>query len=210
MAGFGADVSASASLSASAGLSASADLSVGLSAGVSASASFGLGLGASAVGSASSRLAGTFNFRIELTKAAGGGPTVLGDGGFQECSGLDVEMDVAELVEGGRNDGIVRRVGRGKYSNLVLKRGMLVPAGGTVDSALWGWLQGILEGVRPVPRYDGAIHVLDGRGVSTVATWLFFRGLPSKIAGPSLNAKTGEVAIEELTIAHEGLRLRVT
>jgi hypothetical protein len=28
-----------------------------------------------------------------------------------------------------------------------------------------------------------------------------------KIRGPELNAKTGEVAIEELHIAHEGLRL---
>jgi len=28
-----------------------------------------------------------------------------------------------------------------------------------------------------------------------------------KVSGPQLNAKTGEVAIEELHIAHEGLRL---
>jgi hypothetical protein len=31
--------------------------------------------------------------------------------------------------------------------------------------------------------------------------------LPQKIRGPELNAKTGEVAIEELHIVHEGLRL---
>ena len=36
---------------------------------------------------------------------------------------------------------------------------------------------------------------------------VFERGLPAKIKGPELNAKTGEIAIEELTIAHEGLRL---
>jgi hypothetical protein len=33
------------------------------------------------------------------------------------------------------------------------------------------------------------------------------RGLPQKLQGPSLNAKTGDVAMEELHIAHEGLRL---
>jgi phage tail-like protein len=43
----------------------------------------------------------------------------------------------------------------------------------------------------------------------TLATWTFDRGLPQKIAGPQFNAKTGEVAIEELTIVHEGLRLLV-
>ena len=44
-------------------------------------------------------------------------------------------------------------------------------------------------------------------GEKVSATWVFDRGLPMKIRGPELNAKTGEVAIEELHIAHEGLRL---
>ena len=42
-----------------------------------------------------------------------------------------------------------------------------------------------------------------------VAIWTFSRGLPAKIIGPQLNARTGEVAVEELQIAHEGLRLEV-
>jgi phage tail-like protein len=118
-------------------------------------------------------------------------------------------MDVHELVEGGRNDGIVRMVGRGKYGNIVLKRGMLYPKSGAVVSDVWGWMQGVLAGVRPVARYDGVIDVLDPAGAAVIATWTFTRGLPTKVAGPQLNAKTGEVAIEELTIAHEGLRLRI-
>ena len=44
-------------------------------------------------------------------------------------------------------------------------------------------------------------------GDEVVARWLFERGLPAKVTGPQLNAKTGEIAIEELHIAHEGLRL---
>jgi phage tail-like protein len=152
-------------------------------------------------------LAGTFNFRITLTRSDGRTPP-LGDGGFQECSGLTIEMDVQEITEGGRNDGTVRQVGRGKYSPLVLKRGMLFPDGGTVDNALWDWIQSVLSGVRPVARYDGVIEVLSGDGQDTVATWTFDRGLPQKIAGPTFNAKSGDIAIEELTIIHEGLRLQ--
>jgi phage tail-like protein len=152
-------------------------------------------------------LAATFNFRVTLNRSDGSSPA-LGDGGFQECSGLQVEMDVQELQEGGRNDGTVRQVGRGKYTPIVLKRGMLVPDDGTVKSDLWTWLQGVLSGIRPVARYDGVIEVLSSDGARTVATWTFDRGLPQKIAGPSLNARSGEITIEELTIAHEGLRLR--
>jgi phage tail-like protein len=153
-------------------------------------------------------LAGAFNFWITLNRSDGS-TAPLGDGGFQECSGLEIEMDVVELTEGGRNDGTVRQVGRGKYSNIVLKRGMLVADGGQANNELWNWLQSILAGVRPVARYDGIIEVLAGDGGDTVATWTFDRGLPQKIAGPQLNAKTGEIAIEELTIAHEGLRLQI-
>ena len=154
------------------------------------------------------RLMGSFNFRIALSSADGRTPA-LGDGGFQECSGLDVEMDVHELIEGGRNDGTLRLVGRGKYSPIVLKRGMLFPDRGRADGALWGWLQSILAGVRPVARYNGVIDVRSADDRDTIATWVFDRGLPSKIAGPQLNAKTGEIAIEEMTIVHEGLRLKL-
>jgi phage tail-like protein len=152
-------------------------------------------------------LARTFNFEITLNRT--GTRELLGDGGFQEVTGLELEMDVKELMEGGRNDGIIRRVGRAKFPNIVLKRGMLHPADGTITPELWAWLQGILSGVRPVARYDGVIEVLSADGQDVVATWTFERGLPAKVTGPQLNAKTGEIAIEELTIAHEGLRLRI-
>ncbi len=138
----------------------------------------------------------------------GGGATGEWNGAFQECGGLEIEMDVQEYQEGGRNNGVIRRVGRGKYAPLVLKRGMFH---GTTDTAqangdLWSWMQDILDGVRPVPRYDGLVYVMSADG-NVRATWSFDRGLPSKIKGPELNGKSGEIAIEELTIQHEGLRL---
>ncbi len=150
-----------------------------------------------------------FRFQVQLALVPGSGPpgtaARLGDGAFQDCSGLEVEMDVQEYLEGGRNDGVIRRVGRGKYGPLVLKRGMFY-GDGQVNRDLWRWLQSIVSGERPVARYNGTVQVM-GAGSDVVATWSFDRGLPSKIRGPELNAKTGDVAIEELTIAHEGLRL---
>lgn len=140
----------------------------------------------------------------ERQRAAGSADR-LGDGGFQECSGLELEQDVQEYLEGGRNDGVIRRVGRVKYPNLVLKRGMFFGNTGA-NRDLWIWLQDIVRGVRPVARYNGAVEVYD-MGTTVTARWEFERGLPLRIKGPELNAKTGEVAIEELHIAHEGLRL---
>ena len=172
------------------------------------------------------KLANTFNFVVSLRKSAAAasgvsgtaqapapdpGTALVADGGFQECQGLEVEMDVQELVEGGRNDGIIRRVGRGKYTNIILKRGMFYATeNDRVSPELWAWLQGILAGQRPVPRYDGTVQAMSADGQMVLATWTFDRGLPAKISGPQLNAKSGEIAIEELHIAHEGLRLATT
>lgn len=141
------------------------------------------------------------------TAAAGtpGGES-LGDGGFQEVSGLEIEMDIQEYLEGGRNDGSIRRVGRAKYQPVVLKRGMFYGDSGQVNRDLWLWLQSIAEGVRPVPRYDGIVEVMSVAD-EVAAVWLFDRGLPARVRGPALNAKTGDISIEELHIAHEGLRL---
>ncbi|TCN32773.1 phage tail-like protein [Kribbella orskensis] len=177
----------------------------------------------------------TFRFQISLTRSIGSrAPTLeaerqairdrpadapkadaLGDGGFAECSGLELEADVREYLEGGRNDGVVRRVGRVKLQPIVLKRGMFTPrsepgspvAGAVVRPELWEWLQGVVSGQLPVPRYNGVIEVMDSTYTWPMATWTFVRGLPLKVVGPALNAKTGEIAIEELHIAHEGLRL---
>ena len=65
---------------------------------------------------------------------------LLAPGAFQECTGLEIEMDVQEYLEGGRNDGVIQRVGRAKYAPLVLKRGMWYGNDGEVNRALWEWL----------------------------------------------------------------------
>jgi phage tail-like protein len=148
------------------------------------------------------------------------GAEQLGDGGFQECTGLELEADIKEYLEGGRNDAVVRRVGRVKLQPIVLKRGMFTPSVATsanrsgprprVDRVipdLWVWLHNMVKGVLPVPRFDGTIEVRGPAGEEPRALWRFVRGLPLKVVGPALNAKTGEFAIEEMHIAHEGLWL---
>lgn len=154
------------------------------------------------------------------TDAEPAGSEILGNGGFQECGGLEIEMDIQEYLEGGRNNGVIRRAGRAKFQPIVLKRGMFFEAERSEENAtapapsdenkangdLWRWMQSIINGERPIPRYDGIIYVKSAEG-TVRATWVFERGLPSKIKGPELNGKSGEICIEELTIHHEGLRL---
>jgi phage tail-like protein len=151
----------------------------------------------------------TFRFQVDLTikDPLPRWPSALGKGAFSECSGLSLEADVKEYLEGGFNFGVVRRVGRVKLQPIVLKRGMFLKDDGSTDSTLWDWLSATVYGLLPIPRYNGRITVWDPSNQRVTATWCFDHGLPLKVTGPSLNAKTGEVAVEELQIAHEGLRL---
>jgi phage tail-like protein len=170
------------------------------------------------------RILRAFRFKVTLRRspdeAAGAQPTGTDDvaadsaggaertdGAFQEVSGLEIELDIKELREGGRNDGVVRQVGAAKYVPLVLKRGMFHSAQGRLDREIWAWLQSIAAGTRPIPRYDGLVEVYTRAGDEVVATWQFERGVPQRVRGPALDARTGAIAIEELHIAHEGLRL---
>src|SRR3954447_6589200 len=153
------------------------------------------------------RVATAFRFRVTLSNADG----PLAGGGFQECLGLDLELDSAEYLEGGRNNGVIQRVGRLKVARLTLRRGMLHPHTGTARTELWRWFQDVVDGVRPVRRYDGTVDLLGtprsaGQEHAVLARWTFSGGLPARIAGPQLNALTGAVAIEELQVAHSGLR----
>jgi phage tail-like protein len=156
----------------------------------------------------------------ELTSAPD--QDMLADGGFAECSGLELEADIKEYLEGGRNDAVIRRVGRVKLQPVVLKRGMFAPPAQDapdaardtgaprrdgVVPAFWSWLQDMVDGTLPVRRFDGKVDVRGPAGTQPRAIWRFARGLPLKVVGPALNARTGELAIEELHIAHEGLWL---
>lgn len=148
----------------------------------------------------------TFRFAVTLNRVTGDGQQSLGDGGFQEVSGLEVELDVSDYEEGGRNDAITRRIGRAKFQPLVCKRGMFASSGTNAEPEMWQWFQDIVGGIRPVRRYDGRVVVRTQEG-DDAATWLFQRAIPTKIVGPTLNAKNGDIAIEELHLAHEGLQL---
>ncbi len=119
-------------------------------------------------------------------------------GGFSECSGLEMTMEVYEYKEGGVNDYVHKFPTRAGFSNLTLKRGM-----GFSDE-LWLWHYDYIQGKGK--RRDGIIALQSELG-APVKIWIFKRGIPLKWTGPVFNATQNAVAIEALEITHEGLEL---
>jgi len=133
---------------------------------------------------------GQFNFIVEIDGVV--------QGGFSEASGLGTDTNVIEYREGNEITTTRKLPGLMKYNNIVLKRGW------TSNKALWEWRKKVLDG--ETERQSGSIVLLD-EARNPALRWNFREGWPSKWEGPALNAKTSEVAIETLEIAHEGIEL---
>jgi phage tail-like protein len=117
-------------------------------------------------------------------------------GGFTDCTGLQIEVEMHEYREGGQNDFIHRFAGATKHPPLVLKHG-LSPLDG-----LWGWHQDVVSG--NIQRRNGTIYLLNSQQVP-VLWWHFREALPLKWSGPELDSQKAAVAVESVELAHRGL-----
>ena len=116
---------------------------------------------------------------------------------FAEVNGLGLEIDVVEYRTGG--DFAIRKLpGLTKTTDVTLKRGIIG------DLTFWNWLQTGVQG--KLVRADVQIVLLDEQ-LKPVLRWKLRRAWIRKYEGPALNAKSSDVAIESLTLTHEGLEI---
>jgi phage tail-like protein len=120
---------------------------------------------------------------------------------FRECSGLDSETQVIESKEtGNKGQTVIRKLpGSLKWGDITLKRGF------TDDMKLQAWRDQTVNGKLTDMRKNGSIVIYDYENTE-VLRWNFTNGWISKLQGPSLNATGNDVAIESITIVHEGLK----
>ena len=118
-------------------------------------------------------------------------------------TGLEMTLELTTFREGGYHAGPRQLVGKTTTTPLILKRGV------SLDAAFWDWIQRCVNGTYPLPYVSGLIHVQppDGPASGDEAVWSFVNGIVTKVKSADLNAvEARDVAIEELHIAHEGLR----
>lgn len=140
-----------------------------------------------------------FNFKVLIT-LDGGGP--LCNGAFSAAEGLDLSMDVKTIRQGGDNGREIHLAGPLTNGKLTLKRGM------TTNFDLWDWFDRVIvDGERHL-RATTDVVMLHSDRQTEQATFVLTKCLPVKLRAPGLAAADGQVAIEELQIAYESLRLR--
>lgn len=120
---------------------------------------------------------------------------------FQECSGLTVEVEVQEYMEGGNNEFIHKLPGRMKYPNITLKRGI-------TDNPQFSQWRPKIEGGKITVESKNLSIILFGHAGETVKTWEVTDAFPVKWTGPDMRASSMDVAIESIELAHRGWRER--
>jgi uncharacterized protein len=120
--------------------------------------------------------------------------------GVRRVRGLSQLTELVSVRDGGDPNASRVVVGPTKFEPVTIARGI------TRDDAFEKWAQAMQQGAGGAPRKDVRIELHDGERRLTVA-WVLKRALPVKFEAPDLNAASNDVAIEELTLAYEGLEL---
>ena len=104
-------------------------------------------------------------------------------GRFTEVSGLEVEVEIEELEEGGENSYVHKLPGRMRWPNITLKRGV------TQNDSLLTWLtkssgEQFSASGNKLHRSSAAITLL-GAGAKRLRAWEFDGAFPVKWSGPT-------------------------
>jgi phage tail-like protein len=138
-----------------------------------------------------------FNFLVNL----GDGVTNTPQAGFQEISGIGMEVSIAEYRPGNYAfNNVIKTAGLNKAMDVTMKRGVI----GSLD--LYKWLDdvrnGSTNGLRTV-----TIELKNEDRSNTVQTWRLINARIIKHVSGPLNAKGTDVAMEELVLSYERLEM---
>ena len=120
-----------------------------------------------------------------------------GAGGFAECSGLDVEIETEDYAEGGENGFVHKLPGRRRWTDIILKRGIIGPQ-------LWSWLAEQQLGSIKTRSVTLRVRQSGGEGELAIEVSGAF---PVRWQGPQLDAGQSQVAMETLTLSHRGFAM---
>ncbi|MEO0536692.1 MAG: phage tail protein [Cyanobacteria bacterium P01_A01_bin.123] len=145
-----------------------------------------------------SRVFTTFNFLVEIS--VDGIADELCQAAFQDCDGLEMTMEPKTFHQGGLNNEQIHLAGPVSYSQLTLKRGM------SKDFGLWKWFTEVMKTEQRGLRGQGRVVMLDGAQQKQI-TFKLKDCLPIKLRVPTLNAKEGGIAIEELQLVYAAMEV---
>ncbi|MFZ6658096.1 phage tail protein [Undibacterium sp. TJN19] len=130
----------------------------------------------------------------------------ISDTSFSEVSGIGVEIETEQIVEGGENRFVHQLPLKMKHPNLELKRGIA-----TLQSPLVTWCKTVLEGeflqaIQPktiiISLKSNTIAPGSTTATEVLRTWEIFGAYPIKWDVEGFNSTKNDVAIEKISFSY--------
>ncbi|WP_397385174.1 phage tail protein [Prosthecobacter sp.] len=143
-----------------------------------------------------------FAFRLQMV----GSGMPQDEAGFQEVSGLSMEMDTEPYHEGGQNQFTHKLPNGVNGGTLVLKRGFIAK-----EKPLYLWCERILQGGlnSPIQPATFNLQLLSAQSTSSIAiqgdvlkSWTFLRAWPTKWDISGFNSMESQVVLESLELSY--------
>jgi phage tail-like protein len=147
-----------------------------------------------------------FAFRLQMLGAA----LVADEAGFQEVSGLSMEMETEPYHEGGQNLYTHKLPNGVKGGTLVLKRGFVA-----LEKPLYLWCERILQGGlnQPISPATFNLQLLGAQREASdlggalqpgniLKSWTFLRAWPTKWDLSAFNSNESQVVVESLELSY--------
>ena len=136
------------------------------------------------------------SFRFSITMI---GLVPMVNASFMEASGFSGEMEVEEVISGGENGYKHKLPGQTKYTNLVLKQGMM-----PMISPLALWCSNSLRfatNIQIVPQLI-TLALINEQGLP-LKLWNFIGAYPVKYSTSEFKSTENQVAVETLEFAYD-------
>jgi len=118
---------------------------------------------------------------------------------FTECTLPPLTVQTENFYEGGQNTYQHKLIKTVDAGTLKLKSGL------SRDHELLNWYMLVQAGELELATRQVVVIVYDVAG-KAIAYWFFQDAYPIRWTGPSLNATTSALAVEEIELAHRGFR----
>jgi len=126
---------------------------------------------------------------------------------FRSCDGLNAEVEVRAISEGGRLAPPRTARGQQLISRLSFSNGLVSPESGkSANGTVFNWFQEVCDPAKPLVKRTISISVENSNG-KTLASWKVLNAWPCKWIGPFLSAEQNGLTIEHMSFAHEGIIL---
>lgn len=116
---------------------------------------------------------------------------------FSKVDGMHVRIEAIDYREGGAGPAVRKLTGRVAYGDITLCWGL------SQSTDMWAWLTTAMRG--EAERRNVSVILVAPDGVTETTRWNLDNAWPCEWRGAVLDALGNEVAIETLTLVHEGI-----